>query len=59
LKWALDKVGAKEPKITSFKDPSIKNCKFLFNLIQSIDEDVIDWNFVKDSEQPEDLKLNA
>jgi len=45
LQWALDKVN-KDPKITSFKDKSIANCQFLFNLLAAIDARVINWELV-------------
>ena len=45
LQWAVEKVK-KEPKITSFKDKSIANCQFLFNLLAAIEERVINWDIV-------------
>ena len=45
LEWALERVH-KEPKIASFKDKSIANCHFLFNLLASIEPRVINWDLV-------------
>lgn len=45
LEWALNRV-TKEPKIQSFKDKSISDCKFLFNLISTIESRVINWDLV-------------
>jgi plastin-1 len=45
LEWALEKVK-KEPKITSFKDKSISNCQFLFNLLATIEPRAINWDLV-------------
>ena len=45
LSWALERV-CKEPKINSFKDPEIKNCLFLFNLLATIEPRAIDWRLV-------------
>lgn len=45
LDWAVTKV-AKEPKINSFKDKTIADCKFLFNLIASIEPRIINWDLV-------------
>lgn len=45
LNWALTRVG-KDPKITSFKDKSISNCKFLFNLLATIEPRAINWELV-------------
>jgi len=36
IKWANEKVGAKEPKIKNFSDPILKNSKFLLNLLDAI-----------------------
>lgn len=45
LEWALHRVN-KDPKIHSFKDKSISDCKFLFNLIYTIETRVINWDLV-------------
>ena len=58
LHWALDHV-VKEPKITSFKDQSIKNCKFLFNLLYTIEPRAINWDLVTDGETKEDQINNC
>ena len=44
LEWAVSRV--KEPKITSFKDKTIPDCKFLFNLISSIEPKILNWELV-------------
>ena len=58
LQWACDKTK-KEPLITSFKDKSIKNCKFLFNLLNSFDENLIEWSTVCEGEDNDSIKKNA
>lgn len=45
LEWALEKVQ-KGQKITSFKDKSISNCQFLFNLMAAIEPRAINWDLV-------------
>ena len=36
LEWAKNRVK-RDPTITSFKDKSISNCKFLFNLLSTVE----------------------
>lgn len=58
LKWAQTRVS-KEPNISSFKDSTISNCKFLFNLLSTIEPRAINWEIIKDSTTPEDIEMNA
>ena len=41
LKWGNSRVNS-ENQIQSFRDKSISNCKFLFNLLASIEARAID-----------------
>lgn len=45
LEWAVTRAG-KEPKINSFKDKTIQDCKFLFNLIAAIEPRILNWDLV-------------
>ena len=42
-----------------FKDPSISNCKFLFNLLASIEPRAIDETIIMEGDSPESLQNNA
>ena len=46
IEWANDRVGTL--KINSFKDKSISSCKFLFKLLATIDNNIIDYDIVTD-----------
>lgn len=43
--WANGRVS-EEIKISSFKDSNIKNCKFLFSLLSSIEPRAIDQTII-------------
>jgi len=58
LQWAIDK-AKKDVVITSFKDKSIKNCKFLINLLDSFDNKLIDWTVISDGNDDVSIKNNA
>lgn len=56
--WAVERVK-KEPKIASFKDPSIKNGQFLFNLLATIEPRAINWDLVTEGSTPEEIENNS
>lgn len=58
LQWAIEK-AKKEPLITSFKDKNIRNCKFLFNLLESFDQNLVDWSLVSEGSDDESIRKNA
>eukprot|EP01017_Pseudomicrothorax_dubius_P001146 TRINITY_DN0_c3674_g1_i2.p1 TRINITY_DN0_c3674_g1~~TRINITY_DN0_c3674_g1_i2.p1 ORF type:complete len:136 (+),score=47.89 TRINITY_DN0_c3674_g1_i2:45-452(+) len=58
LQWALNKV-TKEPKIHSFKDPTIKNCQFFFNLLEALNPEAIDRENVAEGANKEEIEKNA
>lgn len=58
LKWATNRVK-KEPTISSFKDKSIGDCKFLFNLLATIEPRAINWDLVTAGETEEEVMNNA
>lgn len=58
LDWAKQKVK-KEPTIANFKDKSIANCKFLFNLLETIEPRAINWSLIKEEETDEAMEQNA
>jgi len=49
LAWGNERVK-KDPKIKNFKDKSISNCKFLFNLLATIEPRAINWELVEDTD---------
>ena len=49
----------KDPKITSFKDKTITDCKFLFNLISTIEPKIINWELVTAGQTPEEIENNC
>lgn len=58
LQWAVEKVK-KEPLILSFKDKNIRNCKFLLNLLNSFDENLVDWSTICEGNDDESIRKNA
>ena len=58
LQWAIDR-AKKDVTITSFKDKTIKNCRFLFNLLDGLDNKLIDWELVCEGTDEETTKKNA
>jgi len=56
LEWANSRVTTL-PKIHSFKDSSIKDSKYLFEVLSSIEPRAIDKECIK--EGPEGIELNA
>lgn len=58
LAWANSVVGYKSP-IKNFKDPAFKNSKFLINLMEKLDPDIVDWSFVTAGEKDDEIELNA
>lgn len=58
LVWGNSRVRA-ENQIKAFKDPSISNCKFLFNLLSSIEPRSIDESIIMTGSDAKDLENNA
>lgn len=58
LKWALD-TTKKEPKITGFKDQSIKTSHFLLNLLDSVSPGCVEWSDVLPGNNDEECEKNA
>jgi len=56
--WASKRV-TKDPKITSFRDPTIKNGKFLMNLLETIDPKAIDWSLVTPGFTTDEIEQNS
>lgn len=52
LQWAKQRVK-KEPTISSFKDKSISDCKFLFNLLATVEPRAINWEIISDEDSDE------
>jgi len=61
IQWANDQVSTqnKGNSIKSLNDSSLSNGLFFIDLLASINEKVIDWDFVKKSGSKEDNLLNA
>lgn len=55
LEWANARIK-NAPKITSFKDNSLKNSRWIIELIESIEKRAIDWNLVKPGTTQKKLK---
>jgi plastin-1 len=58
LEWANERV-TKVPKISSFKDQSLKSGLFLIHLLGSLDKDVVDWSLLTDGKTDEEIQKNA
>ncbi len=59
IKWANEMIN-KEPKLTSFKDKSLKNSLFFLNLMSAIESRAINWDLiVQDKDDNESLENNA
>ncbi len=56
--WA-NKMVNKPPGIKNFRDPTLKNSKFLINLLAAVEPDIVDWSLVKDGANDEEISLNA
>jgi len=60
LHWANEQVAAHgKPTVSSFRDRSISNGKFLIDLVSVINPDVIDHELITDGITEEDQLLNA
>lgn len=61
IQWANDQVSSQNRgnSIKSLNDSSLSNGLFFIDLLASINEKVIDWDFVKKSGTKEDNLLNA
>ena len=49
----------KKPDIKSFKDPVLKDSRFLIDLLACIDPDIIDWEIVTPGKEDKDIEDNA
>ena len=58
IAWA-NKMVNKPPGIKNFRDPALKNSKFLINLLAAIEPEVIDWTLIKEGTKDEEIELNA
>lgn len=54
VEWSNKRVP-EEVRISSFKDKNIANSKYLFQLLKSIDPEIINWELIKEGDAPEDL----
>jgi len=61
VQWAVNSVRAsgKATKIDSFKDATIKNGRFLIDLLNSINNRIINYDLVTDGDDPQDALQNA
>lgn len=61
LQWANQKVASqdKSSSIKSFKDPILRDSKFLLNLINAIKPGLVDYSIIKEGKNEEECKLNA
>ncbi|UZO26508.1 fimbrin variant 2 [Rhizophagus irregularis] len=61
IKWANDTVsrGGKSSKISSFKDPALRNGIFLIDLLDSIKPGIVDYSLVTKGVSDDDATLNA
>ncbi|RGB42537.1 fimbrin [Rhizophagus diaphanus] len=61
IKWANDTVsrGGKSSKISSFKDPALRNGIFLIDLLDSIKPGIVDYSLVTRGVSDDDATLNA
>ena len=46
LEWANERGNGKT--IKNFKDSTIKNCEFLFQVLNSIDKDIVNWEIIQE-----------
>ena len=58
LQWANKRVKT-DNQIKAFKDPSISNCKFLFDLLASVEPRAVDPAIVAEGDDPADKENNA
>jgi len=58
LKWANSRVKDVNP-VKSFSDHSLRDCKFLFALLNSIEPRAINWEYVTAGETEEQIEGNA
>lgn len=59
VKWANEMVGGKATSITSIKDKSLSDSKFLLHLCSAIEPRVINWDIVQTGDSDEDKQNNA
>ena len=57
LAWA--NAAVKDQDVKSFKDPSLKDGRFLIKLAASIEPRVVNWDLVTAGETDEDRMMNA
>lgn len=58
-KWANDLVGGRAPSITSLKDKSLHDGKFLLHLCSAIEPRSVNWDIMTEGTSEEELKNNA
>ncbi|KAL6078214.1 Plastin-3 [Balamuthia mandrillaris] len=61
IRWANDKVrsAGKSSSMASFKDNSLRDSKFLIDLVDAVRPGAADYSLVSDSRDDKDLLLNA
>lgn len=59
VEWANKMIGKDDVKVSSFKDKSLKNGRFLIELCSAIEPRAINWDIVTEGETEEDKTNNA
>lgn len=61
IQWANEKVSSKgrNTRMESFKDPTLANSHFFFDLLFAIESRIINWDLVTEGKSQEDMLLNA
>jgi len=61
VQWAVSSVKAsgKSTKIDSFKDVTLKNGRFIIDLLNSINDRIINYDLLTDGDDPQDALQNA
>eukprot|EP01103_Thecamoeba_quadrilineata_P011590 TRINITY_DN2796_c0_g1_i1.p1 TRINITY_DN2796_c0_g1~~TRINITY_DN2796_c0_g1_i1.p1 ORF type:complete len:792 (-),score=250.17 TRINITY_DN2796_c0_g1_i1:8-2287(-) len=59
--WSISQVRGlgKTSKMDSFKDPTLKNSKFILDLLNSLRPGVVNYDLILDGQEEEDLSQNA
>ena len=58
VSW-INKIVNKPPGIKNFKDPVLKNSKFLINAMAALEPEIIDWTLIKEGANDSEIELNA
>ena len=58
-KWANKKASKGGKKITSFSDKSLRDGRFLLQIVESIESRAIDWAFMNEGKTKAQRKENA